>query len=739
MPSKKINCIGVLTSGGDSQGMNPAVRAVIRTALHYGIDIYGIYQGYQGMVEGGDAIKKMNWGSVSGIINQGGTLIGTARSKEFMEREGRLRAAKNLAEKKIDNLVVIGGDGSLTGAHIFKEEWPELLNELVKKGELTKEQTSGISSLKIVGLVGSIDNDMVGTDWTIGTNTALKRIVDAIDMIESTAASHQRTFIVEVMGRNCGYLALMSALSTGADYVLIPENPPEGKDWEQEMCDVLMANRKAGKKESLVVLSEGAKDRNGNPITGDYIKKVLKEKIDEEARTTILGHVQRGGPPTAFDRFMSTLLGYESVRYLMKNSGNDKSVMIGMQKNKVKAEPLMKCVEKTRSVAQLEKEKHYKKAVKLRGKEFSEALEIYKSIQKSLPRTEKKNGFKILVMNASGPSPGMNIAVRAAVRFGIDQGHTVLGVKNGFEGLISGDIREMSWMEVEGWTSLGGSALGTNRKTPAKKDFYLMSKNLEKFEIDAILMIGGTTGYKIIYDMLHRRQDYTKFDIPIVCLPASIANNLPGTSYSVGSDTALNNIMEAVDKIKESAIAQNRAFVVEVMGKECGYLAMMSGLTTGAERVYLPEDGITLRDLKEDVENLSDGFRKGKSLGLVIRNERANEIYSTHFISDLYEEEGGELFDVRKAILGHLQQGGSPTPFDRIIATTLGSKATECLIKMALQKEKNCVMIGIEGGNVLFFDMMDLPKIYDERFNRPREQWWYKLKGLAGVFEKNEP
>ena len=197
--------------------------------------------------------------------------------------------------------------------------------------------------------------------------------------------------------------------------------------------------------------------------------------------------------------------------------------------------------------------------------------------------------------------------------------------------------------------------------------------------------------------------------------------------------------MEAVDKIKESAIAQNRAFVVEVMGKECGYLAMMSGLATGAERVYIPEDGITLKDLRDDVEMLVDGFKKGKSLGLVIRNERANAIYSTHFISDLYEEEGGDVFDVRKAILGHLQQGGSPTPFDRIIATTMGTKATELLIKQISQKEKRCVMIGIEGGNVLFTDMMDLSKVYDEELNRPRDQWWYKLKNLASIFEKNEP
>ncbi len=739
MTSHNINCIGVLTSGGDSQGMNAAVRAVVRTALNFGIEVYGIYQGYHGMFLGGDYIKKMEWDSVSGILHKGGTIIGTARSQEFREREGRLKAAKNLVEKKIDNLVVIGGDGSLTGANIFKEEWPDLLKELKEKGELSDQQVKDHPRLKIIGLVGSIDNDMIGTDWTIGTNSALKRIVDAIDIIESTAASHQRTFIVEVMGRNCGYLALLSALSTGADYVLIPESPPQSDNWEQEMCDSLKASREAGKKESLVVISEGAKDRKGNPITSNYIKDVLKEKNGEEARVTILGHIQRGGPPTAYDRYMSTMVGYEAVKYLMKSKKDERSVLIGMKKNKVKTAPLMESVKLTRSVAELEKKGDFKKAVKLRGTTFQETLEIYKSIQQSLSKNKKRNGLNILVMNASGPAPGMNMAVRAAVRYGIDKGHSVFGVKNGFEGLIKGNLTEMEWMEVEAWTSLGGSALGTNRRTPAHQDFYLMSKNLENFHIDAILMIGGTTGYKTIYEMFQKRRDYPKFNIPMVCLPASISNNLPGTSVSIGADTALNNIIDAVDKIKESAIAQNRTFVVEVMGKECGYLAMMSGLATGAERVYIPEDGIALKDLKRDVDLLTDMFLSGKSLGLVIKNESANETYTTQFVSALYEVEGGDLFDVRQAILGHLQQGGSPTPFDRIIATTLGTKATEFLIRKAKQKENDCVAIGIEGGYVSFMDLVDIPKIYDMEHMRPKEQWWYKLKNIAGIFEKNSP
>ncbi len=728
-----------MTSGGDSQGMNPAVRAVVRTALNYGIDVYGIYQGYQGMVNGGDYIKKMSWDSVSGILHKGGTIIGTARCKEFREREGRLKAAKNLIENGIDNLVVIGGDGSLTGANLFKEEWDSLLKELHDKKQITAEQLRKYPYLKIVGLVGSIDNDMIGTDWTIGTNSALKRIVDAIDIIESTAASHQRTFVVEVMGRNCGYLALLSALSTGADYVFIPECPPEGDNWEEEMCAHLQATRKAGKKESLVIIAEGAKDRKGNPITSEYVRTTLQDRIGEDARVTILGHVQRGGAPTAYDRYMSTFVGHEAVHYLIKSSGKEESVLIGMQKNRVKAAPLMESVKLTRSVAELEKKGEFDKAIKLRGNTFKETLETYKAIQKSVAKAKKKNGLNILVMNASGPSPGMNMAVRAAVRFGIDQGHRVLGVKNGFEGLIDGNIRELEWMEVEDWTSLGGSVLGTNRKTPQNQDFYQMSKNIESFDINAILMIGGTTGYETIYEMYNRRRDFVNFNIPIVCLPASIANNLPGTSISVGADTALNNIIDCIDKIKLSAIAQNRTFVVEVMGKGCGYLAMMAGLSTGAERVYIPEDGISLADLKKDVDRLRGMFSDGKSLGLVIRNESANEIYTTAFVCALYEEEGGELFDVRQAILGHLQQGGSPSPLDRIIGTTMGTKATEFLIKKAQKKEKDYVMIGIEGGHVSFTDMLDIPKIYDIPKRRPKKQWWYDQKKIASVFEQNGP
>src|SRR5262249_4083389 len=187
------------------------------------------------MVDGGDRIRAMSWDAVGGIMQRGGTIIGTARCAAFRTRAGRLQAARNLLERNIDSLVVIGGDGSLGGADVFRREWPGLLAELVQSGAITQELAERHTSLAIVGLVGSIDNDMSGTDMTIGADTALQRITQAIDAISSTAASHQRTFVIEVMGRNCGYLALMGALATGADSVLIPENPPDADDWQLRM------------------------------------------------------------------------------------------------------------------------------------------------------------------------------------------------------------------------------------------------------------------------------------------------------------------------------------------------------------------------------------------------------------------------------------------------------------------------------------------------------------------------
>ncbi len=554
--------------------MNAAVRAVVRTALEEGAETYAIYEGYQGMVEGGDNIRPIGWSDVGGMLQLGGTIIGSARCQRFHQREGRRQAALNLIENGIEALIIIGGDGSLTGAHILQKEWRGLLEELVAAGEISAELADTYQTLTIAGLVGSIDNDMHGTDMTIGADTALHRIVEAIDAITSTAASHQRTFVVEVMGRRCGYLALMSALATGADWVFIPESPPEVDEWEAKMCEVLHKGREVGRRDSIVILAEGAQDRDGNPITSQDVKRVLEERLGEDTRITVLGHVQRGGSPSAYDRIMSTLVGADAVEAVLAAGKQEEPIVVGIQGNNITRTPLSECLRDTWAVADAIKEKEYDKALMLRGGSFKQSFDILRTLVRTFPHDPipGERRLRIAVMHGGGPSPGMNTAVRAAIRLGTDKGHMMMGVRNGFRGLIDGEVEEMDWMSVAGFTARGGAELGTNRYIPEGRDFYAIARTLDEYQIEGLLLIGGWSGYLSALELFDQRENYPAFDIPIVCLPATINNNLPATDYSVGADTALHSIVWAVDKIKQSAVASRRVFVVEVMGHYCGYL-----------------------------------------------------------------------------------------------------------------------------------------------------------------------
>ncbi len=733
--------IAVLTSGGDAQGMNAAVRAVVRTGVAKGAEVYAIYEGYQGLVEGGERIKRMDWNSVSGILQKGGTIIGTARSDEFRTREGRRKAALNLIQLGVDRLVVIGGDGSLTGANLFRQEWAALVAELVEGGAITAELAAQYPALMIVGLVGSIDNDFFGTDMTIGADSALHRITEAIDAISSTAASHQRTFVVKVMGRNCGYLALYGALATGADWVLIPEAPPDVDNWQDVMVERLKAGTKAGRRDHIVVIAEGARDRDGNYIGSTDVQKLLEERLGEEVRVTALGHVQRGGRPSAFDRNMSTQVGYDAVLTILSAKPQDDPQLVGIHANRIVHHPLMECVEKTRAVATAIAAKDYEKAMDLRSSSFKEAFSTLKTMVRALPHPVEpgQKRLRIAILNAGAPAAGMNTAGRTAIRLGLDQGHIMLGIGNGFEGFAKNQVRELNWMSVSGWASQGGSALGTSRHQPRGSDLYGIARAIEDNKIDALLVIGGWTGHEAVYYLNSERKNFPAYNIPMVCLPASISNNLPGSEFSIGADTALNNIVDAVDKIKQSAVAARRCFVVEVMGHSCGYLALMSGLATGAERVYMNEDGITLKDLVADIEILNRGFDKGKRLGLFIRSENANDTYSTNFICSLFEEEGRSIFDVRPAVLGHLQQGGDPSPFDRIQSSRLARLCLEYLIQECGNHSANTSFIGLQNGKISFSDMRDFERMVDLNTQRPRQQWWLELKTITNLMAQLDP
>lgn len=734
----KMKKIGVLTSGGDAPGMNAAVRAVVRAALANGAVPYAIYEGYQGMVEGGHRIRQMAWQDVGGILYKGGTVIGTARSEDFRQQHGRLQAAANLLQHEIDNLVVIGGDGSLTGANLFRQEWSGLLAELVEAGRLSADVAAQHQQLTIMGLVGSIDNDMWGTDISIGADTALRRITDAVDAISSTAASHQRTFVVEVMGRRAGYLAMMSGLASGADWVLIPENPPNLDNWEDKMCSVLKYGRDIGRRDSIVIVAEGAQDRQGNRISSEHVRQVLQDRLKEDARVTILGHVQRGGSPSAFDRNLSTLTGVAAVDLIMSGELVGQAHVIGLKGNKIVNTPLEECLQKTREINEAVDTLQFSRAMELRGSGFRESFQTLRTLVRAQPHEPQpgQRQLRIGVLTAGGPAPGMNTVMRAAVRLGLDRGHKMMGVYNGFYGLVHDQITEVNWMTVNGWAYIGGSELGTNRHMPANGDFYAIARNIEKHNIESLLIVGGWSAYEAALALYNQRNHFPAFNIPMVLLPATIDNDLPGSELSVGADTALNSIVEAVDKIKQSAVASRRVFVVEVMGRRCGYLALMGGLASGAERVYLHEEGVSIDNMRDDVALLKDGFRGGKRLGVMIRSEGANDTYTTEFMCKLLEEEGRGLFTARQSILGHLQQGGNPSPYDRVLGTRLAAKCIAYLEDQAGQSEPTSACIGLVSGSYKFTDFQDLPRLMDVANGRPKEQWWLNLRPIARMLAK---
>ncbi|XP_034717830.1 ATP-dependent 6-phosphofructokinase, platelet type isoform X6 [Etheostoma cragini] len=738
--------IAVLTSGGDAQGMNAAVRAVVRMGLYVGAKVYFIHEGYQGMVDGGENIKEATWESVSSMLQVGGTVIGSARCKEFRSHEGRLKAAHNLVQRGITNLCVIGGDGSLTGANLFREEWSGLLGELAEQGLIDADAVQMYSALHIVGMVGSIDNDFCGTDMTIGTDSALHRIIEVVDAIMTTAQSHQRTFVLEVMGRHCGYLALVSALACGADWVLIPEMPPED-GWEDKMCEKLSATRSRGTRLNIIIVAEGAIDRHGKPITSGIVKDLVVKCLGFDTRVTILGHVQRGGTPSAFDRILASRMGVEAVLALLETTANTPACVVSLCGNQSVRLPLMECVQMTQEVQRAMDGRRFEEAVKLRGRSFENNLKTYKLLAHRKPESELPvSNFNVAVLNVGAPAAGMNAAVRSAVRVGISEGHKMFAVSDGFEGFYKGQIKEIKWADVGGWTGQGGSLLGTKRTLPAKH-IDKIAEQMRKHNINALLIVGGFEGFLSLLELLTARGKFDEFCVPMVMVPATVSNNVPGSDLSIGADTALNAITNTCDRIKQSASGtKRRVFIIETMGGYCGYLASVGGLAAGADAAYIYEEPFDIRDLQANVEHLTEKMKTSIQRGLVLRNENCNENYTTDFIYQLYSEEGRGVFDSRKNVLGHMQQGGAPSPFDRNFGTKISAKAMQWISKKLLETfrhgrvfantEESCCLLGMRRRALVFQPVVQLKDETDFVHRIPKEQWWLKLRPLMKILAK---
>ncbi|KAJ8396106.1 hypothetical protein AAFF_G00021790 [Aldrovandia affinis] len=770
--------IAVLTSGGDAQGMNAAVRAVVRMGIYVGAKVYFIHEGYQGMVDGGDNIEEATWECVSSMLQVGGTVIGSARCKEFRTHDGRLRAAHNLVQQGITNLCVIGGDGSLTGANLFREEWSGLLEELVQQGLIDAEAAQTHSTLHIVGMVGSIDNDFCGTDMTIGTDSALHRIIEVVDAIMTTAQSHQRTFVLEVMGRHCGYLALVSALACGADWVLIPEMPPDD-GWEEQMCQKLSESRSRGSRLNIIIVAEGSLDRHGNaitssfvkdnragkkrlniiivaegaidsnnqPITTDYIKDLVVQSLGFDTRVTILGHVQRGGTPSAFDRILASRMGVEAVLALLEASMDTPACVVSLCGNQAVRLPLMECVQMTQEVQKAMDEKKFDEAVRLRGRSFENNLNTYKLLAHRRPDSELPNStFNVAVMNVGAPAAGMNAAVRSAVRVGITEGHKMFAINDGFEGFYKGQIKEIKWGDVGGWTGQGGSLLGTKRTLPAKH-MEKIAEQMRIHNINALLVVGGFEAYLGLMELLAARGTHDELCVPMVMVPATVSNNIPGSDLSIGADTALNAITDTCDRIKQSASGtKRRVFIIETMGGYCGYLASVGGLAAGADAAYIFEEPFDIRDLQSNVEHLTQKMKTSIQRGLVLRNENSSENYTTDFIYQLYTEEGKGVFDCRKNVLGHMQQGGAPSPFDRNFGTKISAKAMQWISKKLKETyrqgkvfantDDSACLLGMRRRALVFQPVFQLQEETDFVHRIPKEQWWLKLRPLMKILAK---
>jgi 6-phosphofructokinase 1 len=314
---KKVTRIGVMTSGGDSPGMNACIRAVVRTGIYHGLEVYGITRGYSGMID--NDINQMDSRSVANIIQRGGTILKTARCMEFMTKEGREKAYNNLKKHGIDGLVIIGGDGSFKGAQIFSNEF----------------------DIPCIGIPGTIDKDIAGTDFTIGFDTAVNTAIEAIDKIRDTADAHDRLFIIEVMGRDAGYIALHSGIGTGAEHILIPERKT---DVEQVLAS-LQEKEKRKKLVNIVVVAEGDDFGGANDLA-----KVIKERIPGfDIRVAVLGHIQRGGSPSSMDRLIASRMGYSSVECLIEGRHN---VMVGIVNNRMHYTPLDNAVKAKQKISE---------------------------------------------------------------------------------------------------------------------------------------------------------------------------------------------------------------------------------------------------------------------------------------------------------------------------------------------------------------------------------------------------
>ena len=608
----------------------------------------------------GDCIFELHTGAIGASFREGGTFLGSARYTAIAGDSKEARALKvnalvNLRQQGISGLVVIGGDGSLTGAlalHNFLQHHGSGFPEL-----------DGMT-LQIVGLPGSIDNDIPCTDMAIGVDTTLNTVVDCIDKLRDTATSHKRVSIVEVMGRLRGYLAVMSGLATGADHIFIREQVVGSRDL-LDMLSALQGSFNLGQQAGVIVRSEGAVFSTG------FIRESIAHLLEmpRDVRETILGHLQRGGAPTAYERVLAMRLGARAVELLGDAPGEP--LFVGIRANVITESLIAEVLEKKNAPA------------------FRDTLspgahacyDLASRLERPVSRSTAGPGKKIAILTDGNNVSGMNMAVRSVARLALDAGMMVEGIRGGFDGLGKGGKTvslEWNMLEMKSILRRPGSLLGVSRQGlqcfEDRLDGFV--EGLDRMQVDGLVTVGSLESYHVAAAIAQRT------GIPIVGIPADANCNLPGTNWVIGMDSALNDLCRGIDRAADAAHVQNKTFIIHLKWHYCYCLVHMAALAGGADQLIIDaretddDDSHALRSqIDKKVKALQDTVARGKPGTTVV------------FFSRNLETADSALAMIKEAINAGLNipatvipletsYGGSvPTAFDRVLASRFGEAA----------------------------------------------------------------
>jgi len=679
--------IAVMTSGGDAPGMNAAVRGIVRAALQEGWAVYGIRDAYRGLAAGDSHMFPLEAGSVGASFREGGTFLGSARFTDIagssqQAQNLKLAALSNLGEAGISGLVVIGGDGSLTGAQ-------ELFAFLQTQRQRLPEKFRDMH-LAIAGIPGSIDNDIPCTDMSIGVDTTLNTIVECIDKLRDTATSHKRVSIVEVMGRLRGYLAVMSGLATGADHIFIREQPVS----REELFSLLSTLQKSfdhGQQAGIIIRSEGA--AFSTPFIKETIATLLEPRRD--VRETILGHLQRGGYPTAFERVLAMRLGVKAVQ-LLKEGFTD-PLFIGIRDNRPSVTTIAEVLAK-------------KNAPAFRDTLSNNTRACYQ-LAAQLEKPPAKTGSKklIAILTDGNNVSGMNMAVRSVARLALNAGLQATGIKGGFCGLLQDEerIAPLHWemLEMKSILRRPGSLLGVSREEVLDDEQMLTraAAGLENLHVDGLITVGNLRSYHLANRLAHIT------GIPVVGIPADANCNLPGTNWVIGMDSALNDLTREIDRAADAAHVQNKIFIIHLKWHYCYCLVHLAALAGGADQLIIDSRESDTEDssfFQHQVTEKIKGLRKivsGRKLGATVvffsRCADTAESALACIKKTIREEEIGLTPTV---VPLETSYGGSiPTAFDRVLAKRFGAIAFDVLQERLKGSDKSFHIVGIKGKDIL--------------------------------------